>query len=121
MALFGRKKQTENTAAVPAAITPRSTSLAHDHSSTLLHARITEKATENAGLSVYTFDVSPSATKRGILQAVKKIYGVTPRKIAIVRVPSKNVRSMRTGKRGVKSGGKKAYVYLKKGETITIA
>jgi large subunit ribosomal protein L23 len=68
---------------------------------------------------VYTFDISAGATKRDIKQAVKSIYKVTPRKVAVVTVRSKNVRSARSGKSGVKSGGRKAYVFLKKGDTIT--
>jgi len=53
--------------------------------------------------------------------AVKELYKVTPRKITIATIPHKSVRSARTGKVGVKGGGKKAYVYLNKGETIAIA
>ncbi|HEY4525407.1 MAG TPA: 50S ribosomal protein L23 [Candidatus Paceibacterota bacterium] len=86
----------------------------------LLHARITEKATDLAGASVYTFDVAPSATKRDIRQAVQALYSVSPRAIRIVTVPRKSVYNRRSGRIGFKSGGKKAYVYLKKGETITI-
>ncbi len=93
---------------------------ARDLTRVLRHARITEKASMQQAVGVYTFDVSPSATKRDIMQAVKKIYGVTPRKVAVVTVRSKNVRSARTGKSGVKSGGRKTYVYLKKGDTITL-
>jgi ribosomal protein L23 len=52
--------------------------------------------------------------------AVKELYSVTPRKVAVVNVKSKERRNMRTGRVGVKRGGKKAYVYLKSGETITI-
>lgn len=75
----------------------------------------------HSGAGVYTFDVAQHATKRAISQAVALIYKVTPRKIRVVQVPSKTRRSMRSGKTGVASGGKKAYVYLKKGETLTIA
>jgi large subunit ribosomal protein L23 len=123
MALFGTKKNTEKTAkkaaapATVAGVTQGSRSLAH----VLRHARITEKATMNQAAGVYTFDVAPSATKREIMQAVKELYGVTPRKVAVINVPSKIKQSMRTGMRGVKRGGKKAYVYLKSGESITIS
>jgi ribosomal protein L23 len=86
----------------------------------LQNPRITEKATMHSGEGVYTFDVADSATKRDILKAVRSLYSVSPRKVAIVRVPKKWKRNARTGKRGMQGGGKKAYVYLKKGETITI-
>jgi large subunit ribosomal protein L23 len=87
----------------------------------LKHARITEKATMHSEAGVYTFDIAEEATKRDVIRAVQALYKVLPRKVAIVQVPSKMRRNARTGKVGVKRGGKKAYVYLKKGEKITIA
>jgi ribosomal protein L23 len=82
--------------------------------------RITEKATASALESVFVFDVTPKATKRDIIMAVRALYKVTPRKVTVVAVPTKAVRNARTGIGGKKGGGKKAYVYLKKGETISI-
>lgn len=93
--------------------------LATDLSFVLKAPRITEKATDSiANSNAYVFDVSPRANKVLIAQAVKARYGVTPIKVNIVPVPSKKVFSR--GKRGVKSGGKKAYVYLKKGDKIEL-
>ena len=90
-----------------------------DLSSILKTPRITEKGAVISGVNhVYPFNVSPDATKKDIKEAIKLIYKITPVKIAIVTIPSKNVRSRRNGKKGVKSGGKKAYVYLKKGDKI---
>jgi len=40
--------------------------------------------------------------------------------VRVATIPSKTKRSARTGKTGTKKGGKKAYIYLKKGETINI-
>jgi large subunit ribosomal protein L23 len=127
MALFSRKTDDtkEKKAKAPAAkaqnAAPMSTagkaSLAH----ILRHARITEKATMHSGAGVYTFDIAESATKREVMAAMRALYNVTPAKVAVVTVPTKVRRSMRTGRVGVKHGGKKAYVYLKKGETITIS
>ena len=125
MALFSRntkakKEEQEKIVAAPAVSTAEASatrSLAH----VLRHARITEKASLHQAASVYTFDISARATKRDIMQAVRALYKVTPLKVAVVTIPSKKRRSMRTGKRGVKSGGRKAYVYLKKGEAIMIA
>lgn len=119
MALFGSKKKTE-TAAKPAAKAAVAAG-ARSFAGVLRHARITEKATMHQGASIYTFDVAESATKQEIKQAVKAIYGVSPRKVAVVSVPSKTKCNARTGRKGVKQGGRKAYVYLKSGETITIA
>lgn len=69
---------------------------------------------------VYVFDVAPGAGKKEIERAVLAAYKVHPMKVRVVNIPRKEVRNMRTGKRGVSGGGRKAYVYLKKGETITI-
>ena len=86
----------------------------------LMHPRITEKATLGTEYSVYVFDVAPDANKIQIKRAVKEVYNVEARKVRITKVPKKSVRNARTGIKGVKSGGKKAYVYLKKGESISI-
>jgi len=84
----------------------------------LLTPRITEKATDlQMGHNAYTFNVLPRATKTQISQAIKMIYGVDPLSVKIVNIASKMVMS-RKGKKGVKSGGKKAYVRLKKGDSI---
>ncbi len=122
MALFGKKKNTEKKDVV-ATTTPATTSsesMGRDISTILRHARITEKASMHQSLGVYTFDIAPAATKRDIIQAVRALYKVTPRSIRIVTIPTKSRRNARTGKVGVTGGGKKAYVYLKKGESITI-
>ncbi|OHB19824.1 MAG: 50S ribosomal protein L23 [Parcubacteria group bacterium RIFCSPHIGHO2_01_FULL_56_18] len=92
-----------------------------DHAFVLLNPRITEKATFAASNGVYVFDVAPGANKKQILFAVNALYNVKPRAVRIVNIRSKIVRNARTGKAGMKSGGKKAYVYLAKGETITIS
>lgn len=83
--------------------------------------RITEKASVLAQRNIVVFEVSPESTKREIIDAVKKSYNVTPRSVKIVAIPSKSVRHMKTGRVGVKGGGKKAYVYLKEGDSIAIA
>jgi large subunit ribosomal protein L23 len=87
----------------------------------LRHARITEKATMHADQSVYVFEVAETATKRDIVMAVREIYNVTPRMVRVASIPTKTTRNMRTGINGIKRGGKKAYVFLKKGETIIIS
>ena len=48
------------------------------------------------------------------------VWAVHPRMIRIVPIRRKVRRNARTGQLGMSRGGKKAYVYLKKGETITI-
>ena len=121
MALFGstKKKEVKGEAKAPVVARAEGNPVVRDLTRVLQHARITEKASMHQGAGVYTFDIAAGATKRDILQAVKKLYNVTPRKVAVVTVRPKNVRSARTGKVGVKSGGRKAYVYLKQGDSIT--
>jgi large subunit ribosomal protein L23 len=90
-----------------------------DLSRVIVRPRITEKAAIVSEDGVYVFDVSSDATKTMIKEAIEKIYKVSPRKIRITKVPSKLIRIRgERGKRGVKTGGKKAYVYLKKGDSI---
>ncbi len=89
-----------------------------DFSNVLVRPRITEKATENAERSVYIFEVNVRSNKKEIRDAFVDKYGVTPVKVNITKIPAKKVFSK--GKKGVKSGGKKAIIYLKKGDTIEI-
>ena len=84
----------------------------------LKNPRVTEKATLSAEQNVYVFDVVADANKFQIKQAVKSLYKVTPVKVNVVTVPAKRI--IYRGKRGVKPGGKKAYVYLKEGDKINI-
>ncbi|KKQ83249.1 MAG: 50S ribosomal protein L23 [Parcubacteria group bacterium GW2011_GWB1_38_8] len=85
----------------------------------LLRPRITEKAAVGADkFNVYVFEVAENATKKSISASVRDAYKVTPEKVNVVTIPSKQV--FVRGKKGVKSGGKKAYVYLKKGDKIEL-
>ncbi len=122
MALFSRKKKedTKGEAATAPAQATTSGNLGSSVAHILLAPRITEKATMSTGMGVYVFDVMPTASKQQIKSAVERAYKVRPRLVRVVTIPTKNVRNMRTGQNGVQQGGKKAYVYLKKGETITI-
>ncbi len=91
--------------------------LKEKYANILLRPRITEKANSLAnGSNVHAFEIASSATKNQVAGAMSAFYKVTPVKINIVRNPSKAV--FVRGKKGVKSGVKKAYVYLKKGDKI---
>jgi large subunit ribosomal protein L23 len=90
-----------------------------DLSGILIRPRITEKATDSHGVGVYVFDVDSSANAYAVADAVRAQFKVLPRKVNIVAIPSKAV--IVRGRRGVKSGGKKAYVYLKKGDVIDVS
>lgn len=119
MALFSRskKKDVEAAAAAPEA---KAVSVPHGVAHVLLTPRITEKASMAMEGFAYVFEVASDSNKRQISEAVQAVYKVKPRKVAIVNVKPKEVRNMRTGKKGMKGGVKKAYVYLEKGQTITI-
>ena len=84
----------------------------------LLRPRVTEKATVHAENGAYVFDVNTATTKNEIAKEIERVYGVKPEKIRTLPVPQKIV--MRRNKKGVKSGGKKAVVYLKKGDSIEV-
>ena len=86
----------------------------------LLRPGITEKETFASEKGVYVFEVSGRATKRTITEAVEQFYKVTPVKVNIVKIPAKLRISKWRKSRGVKPGGKKAYVHLKKGDQIEI-
>ena len=78
--------------------------------------RVTEKASFSQEQNVYTFDVSASANKTEIKKIIFALYKVKPIKVNVLSVPKKNIMSK--GKAGVKGGGRKALVYLKKGDKI---
>jgi large subunit ribosomal protein L23 len=82
----------------------------------ILRPRITEKASFVAGSNVYAFEIAIEANKKQVAEAVKAFYNVAPIKVNIVKNPAKKV--FIRGKKGVKNGIKKAYVYLKEGDKI---
>jgi large subunit ribosomal protein L23 len=106
-------------ASVAAGLARKATAEGRVNPKVLRQPRITEKATAISAFNVYTFDVATSANKKLIVSAVKDVYNVTPVKVRIVAIPSKHVMSRR-GTHGRTARGKKAYVYLKKGDTIEL-
>ncbi len=88
--------------------------------SSLISPRMTEKAVLlQEAKGVYVFNVEKDATKRGIFLSIKEKYKVTPRMVRVASIPAK--KKIFRGKLGVRGGGKKAYVYLKKGDKIDVA
>ncbi len=81
--------------------------------------RITEKSAIGADKSIYTFNVATVATKNEVKKAIKMIYGVTPTRVAMTKIQDKVI--VRRGVKSIKRGGKKAVVYLKKGDKIAFA
>lgn len=72
-------------------------------------------------MGAYVFNVGEDANKKEIAEAVQEVFKVTPRKVTIVRIPRKSVMARNSRRMGSTAGGKKAYVFLKKGETIELA
>jgi len=84
----------------------------------ILRPRVTEKGSALAAAGVYVFEVADNANKKEIAEEVRHLYNVSPVRVNIAKNPAKKV--FVRGKRGVKSGVRKAYVYLKEGEKIEI-
>ncbi len=94
----------------------------HKHSGyILISPRVTEKGAYLAEQGAYVFNVAKDANKKAIAAAVKEIYKVSPRKVTLVAIPRKQVMTRGTNKMGITAGGKKAYVFLKKGDKIELA
>lgn len=79
---------------------------------------ITEKSASLASEGVYVFEVNPSCGKVEVKHAIKELYGVLPRRVNVVAMGGKRVRFGR--RHGVRHDWKKAFVFLKKGETIDV-
>ncbi len=123
MALFSRKEKAKDAPEVAKKEVvniskARKTDL--DLSSVINGPRITEKAVSLGENNVYTFNIKRGSTKYQVFDAVKAVYGVTPVKVNIVnKQPA--LRLSGSKNRMVKvAGQKKAYVYLKKGDTINL-
>jgi len=122
MALFGKKKETAKESAVVVPKVNVSKALVTDRnlSSVIVNPRITEKAVTLSEQNVYTFEVKRSATKFEVSNAIKALYNVTPVKVNTVnKKPAKRLKGS-SGRVKQVSGMKKAYVYLKKGDTINL-
>jgi large subunit ribosomal protein L23 len=82
----------------------------------LIGPHITEKAAFLKEKNAYIFKISLKANKIMVKKAIKEKYGVIPKGVNIVYAVPKKI--FVRGRRGIKSGFKKAVVYLKKGEKI---
>ena len=129
MALLGRKKNTKTDVGTEVkevavvASKPTSVKFAATVKSrtetVIIRPRITEKASfKSESENVHVFEVTKKANKKSVAQAIHEMYKVTPVRVNIVNTPKKSV--FVRGKRGTKSGIKKAYVYLKKEDKIEV-
>ncbi|HVW82376.1 MAG TPA: 50S ribosomal protein L23 [Candidatus Paceibacterota bacterium] len=120
MAIFGGnkkegKKEKRISRARAAALAP---GRAH---AIVLHPWYTEKALLATDTGVYGFAVARDATKPQIAAAIKELYGVAPRKVAIVNTPGKRVSKRTRPGKATRAARRKAYVYLNAGEKIEFA
>lgn len=124
MALFSRSKAKTVEAGADAVIiknTSKAQSTDRNVSAVLIRPLITEKAVMQNDNRVYTFMVAKHATKFSVRDAVTALYKVTPVKVNIVnKKPSSEISGSR-GRAVAVAGYKKAYVYLKKGDAISLA
>lgn len=118
MALFGKKKEANK----ETASTNTSAARASDRnlSAVLVKPHFTEKSVNMGERNVYTFEVKRDATKYEVRDAVKALFNVTPVKVNIVnKLPAHRMKGS-TNRMVKVPGMKKAYVYLKKGDTINL-
>lgn len=86
----------------------------------LLAPRITEKGAYLSAAGVYVFNIARDANKVQVADAIRDTFKVTPRKVTVVNMPRKQTATRGTNRKGTTRAQKKAYVYLKKGDTIEI-
>lgn len=121
MALFGNKKEeTKKDASPEVAKGAATVSAPRDLSSVIIKPRITEKAVAGSEKNVYVFEVHQSATKYDVRDAVKEFFGVTPVKVHTVTQKARQTLSRGRGRTIAVKGLKKAYVYLKEGDSISL-
>lgn len=123
MAFFSLSKKVESEAAqtaVKPAAGAKTIAPPRNLSSIMVGYRLTEKTVAVGDRNVYTFMVARSATKFSVRDAVKALYGVTPVRVNIVnKLPAKRLSGSKN-RLVHEAGYKKAYVYLKKGDTINL-
>lgn len=118
MALFSQKKTTAKKE--KKTVSTSGADVSRDLSFVLRSPRITEKAMKMSEKNVYSFEVARSATKFDVREAVKTFYGVTPVRINIVNKTPRQFKSRSKGRVMTEHGMKKAYVYLKKGDSLSL-
>lgn len=82
-------------------------------------AIISEKAYKGMERGIYTFLIEKTASKNDVANAVKKYFSVDAVKVNITTISAKRKRVNKTRKFVSVGAGKKAVVWLKKGQTIS--
>lgn len=79
---------------------------------------ITEKSTSLTGINQYCFEVAPNAGKSAVRNAVEDAFKVDVVAVKTLIVPGKTKRMLKSKKLAKLSKWKKAFVTLKKGQSI---
>lgn len=82
---------------------------------------ITEDALKGQEIGKYAFRVDKAANKQEIKSAVESAFGVRVRAVHTTTIKSRDVRNMRTGRRGKKSSWKKAVITLEPGQALELS
>ncbi len=90
-----------------------------DLSWVLIEPILSEKAMVSGMSGVYVFKVDKKANKVQIKKAFELYYGVKPVKVNVVNMPHKKVFERRKNE-GIRSGIRKAYIYLPEGASVEI-
>lgn len=120
MSLFSPKKKTVKKVAAKKDVVATDKVVTRDLSGILLSPRVTEKAMRQNEKNVYTFEVARVATKNDVKLAVKQLFGVTPMRVNIVNKTPRQYKHAGTRRLRTERGMRKAYVYLKKGDSISL-
>lgn len=84
----------------------------------LVRPHISEKSAYGEERGIYVFVVKKNANKVEIKNAINDVYGIMPKKVHVVHMDGKHVRS--GAKQGQRKDWKKAMVTLPKGKNIDI-
>lgn len=118
----GEEKAVKASKSQPAgALVEASAKVSRNLSEVIAKPRITEKAVGKGEQNVYTFVVHKDATKHDVRDAIRELFKVTPVKVNIVNKTPRTRMQRSRGRRVSEKGMKKAYVYLRKGDTIELA
>ncbi|MDO8487280.1 MAG: 50S ribosomal protein L23 [Candidatus Curtissbacteria bacterium] len=90
------------------------------HGDILQKAILSEKAYRLMEKGIYTFFVSKSASKKDVKNSIEKMFSVSVKKVNVAGISSKQKKIAKTRKTVTVGGGKKAIVYLKAGQTISV-
>lgn len=123
MALFEKKEKKQSTKKEKAPKVKKASSekmLADSRLENVLKAPwMSEKALIGTERGVYVFSVPSEVTKKEVALAVERLYKVVPVKVNIANLPAKMKPLRGKRGRGTRARRHKAYVFLKKGDTIT--